>query len=102
MPTKTNTSDAEAMRALGGKPTLDIGRQNYSRRTSLPATDKRRNFSAGSVKEDWDVTTPCTPVAELGDMVPPDENLAGRGTGAFSKSGFGILGKKPGKPGRAR
>jgi len=90
MPVWTGPFGSDDMDVLGGKPTPDKGGQNYSRRTSLPATDKRRNFSAGSVKEDWTVDCPPTPVAELGPM---HQRIDSRGDVGFSSSSTGILGR---------
>ena len=58
----------------------------------------RRNFDAGSVTQEWDVSTPRVPSPETDPSIPPIRDRGGMG---FSgRIDFGILGRpqKPGKP----
>ena len=66
----------------------------------LPREGKGRNFSDSSVLDaPWDLTAPRVPIPESEEMIPAIDDRGGaRG---FSHTGdFGVLGSRPGRPGR--
>jgi len=93
MPTKTNEPDAAAMMRAFDAPADDWRGTGYTRATTLAPDRPRphRNFSAGSVTQEWDVSYPRTPGPAAGDPVPPIRDRGGMG---FSGTiDFGILGR---------
>jgi hypothetical protein len=100
MPTKTTEPDGDAMMRAFDAPADDWHGAGYNIRTKL-APDRsrpRRNFDAGSVTDEWDVTTPRVPSPETDAPLPTIKDRGGMG---FSGTiDFGILGRpqKPGKP----
>ena len=100
MPTKTNESDDLALERAFGGPADSWHGAGLRRRTGLPkdANSARRNFSAGGVTEEWDVSSPGTPNGET-DI--PLQQIRDRGGMGFSgRIDFGPLGRpqRPGKP----
>jgi len=90
MPTKTGAfSDADPFDVLG--PPEEWRGTGYTQRTSLsPDRDRpRRSFSAGSIDQLWDTSTPRVPGPAGGDPIPPIRDRGGLGFGAID---FGPLG----------
>ena len=67
----------------------------------LPREGTGRNFSDDSVLDaPWDLTAPRVPIPESEEMIPAIDDRGGA-RGFHTTGDFGVLGRRPGKPGEA-